>query len=286
MYIPRLPGDQVPRPDSTAEQAGYRPLSHLATRDEVLAAAVEYARCGWPVFWCEQGGKRPAPVAVHGFKSAHADAERLAAGMPRGLPNLAIPTGYPGPADVLDVDEHGEAGNGWAAFGRLKNAGLVAGAFRLVRTPSGGLHAYFAPTNQRSGGIRDAHIDFKASGGYVLVPPSQIGGRRYEVIADRPQTGARLDWPAVQQVLRPPRQITSQRRNGSGKVDHLPDWVASQTAVGDRNRALYWAACRAAEAGNEPVLIELVDAGVSAGLDRHEALKTVVSAARRIQSGR
>ena len=40
--------------------------------------------------------------------------------------NLAIATGYPG-ADVLDVDQHGPAGSGFAAFSWLKRAGLADG---------------------------------------------------------------------------------------------------------------------------------------------------------------
>jgi len=49
--------------------------------------------------------------------------------------NLAIATGAPGP-DVLDVDNHGPAGNGYAAFRRLKDAGLLDGAAAYVRTPA------------------------------------------------------------------------------------------------------------------------------------------------------
>ena len=57
---------------------------------------------------------------------------------------------------------------GWAAFNRLKAAGLLAGAFRLVRTPSGAAaHLYFAGTDQRSGSLPGQHLDFKACGGCV-----------------------------------------------------------------------------------------------------------------------
>ena len=53
--------------------------------------------------------------------------------------------------DVLDVDIKPD-GSGFAAFNRVKRAGLLTGASGLVRTRSGGLHVYFAGTAQRSAG--------------------------------------------------------------------------------------------------------------------------------------
>lgn len=246
-----------------------------------LAAVLWWARQGAPVFPVEMGGKRPA--VPHGFKDATVDLRCVAnwfEGRYAGC-NIAVPTGYPGP-DVLDVDQHGEAGNGFAAFGRLRAAGLLAGAFRMVRTPSGGLHVHFAGTGQRSGSLKAEHLDFKAVGGYVVVPPSQVGGRPYELVDQRPPTGAVLDWDACRRLLRPPGPVRVWTgRRGTGSVKHLPGWVAEQ-GVGNRNKGLYWAACRAAEAGDEAVLFELVDAAVGTGLDRDAALKTVVSAARKV----
>ena len=95
--------------------------------------------------------------------------------------NLAIATGAPGP-DVLDVDDHGPAGNGYAAFARLSKAGLLDGAARYVRTPSGGLHAYFTGSAQRNGHLPAHHLDFRSRGGYVLAPPSRVDGKPYQVI--------------------------------------------------------------------------------------------------------
>ncbi len=95
--------------------------------------------------------------------------------------NLAIATGAPGP-DVLDVDQHGPAGNGYAAFARLRQAGLLDGAAAYVRTPSGGLHAYFTGSAQRNGHLPAHHLDFRSRGGYVLAPPSQVDGKPYQLI--------------------------------------------------------------------------------------------------------
>ena len=174
----------------------------MSVADTLLAAALALTADGWPVFPTEVGGKRPVPV--HGFHYAVTGAERIRAWW-HGRPfNIAVPTGHPGPADVLDVDVRPD-GSGWPWFNRLKAAGLLSGAFRLVRTPSGGAHLYFAGTDQRCGRLKDLFLDFKARGGYVLVPPSQVGGRAYEVVDDRPPTGAVLDWDAVVRLLRPPR---------------------------------------------------------------------------------
>ena len=236
------------------------------------------------MFPVARGGKRPA--VPHGFKSATRDPVVISnwfEGQYAGC-NIGMATGCPGP-DVLDVDVRPD-GTGWPAFNRLKRAGLLAGASRLVRTPSGGGHLYFARTLQGCGSLKTAHLDLKGTGGYVLVPPSRVGGRPYEVIDERPPTGAVLDWPAVTALLRPPDPVqvwVGTRRPGN--VAHLPGWLAQQ-ANGNRNRALYWAACRAAEAGNHDVLSELADVAVHVGLDRAEALRTIASAARRITDGR
>ena len=44
--------------------------------------------------------------------------------------------------DVVDIDVHA-GGNGFAAFERARSAGLADGWAWLVRTPSGGVHAYY-----------------------------------------------------------------------------------------------------------------------------------------------
>ena len=112
------------------------------------AAALAYAAAGWPVFPCKPDQK--APDTAHGFKDATTDPAVIRRWW-RPWPdrNVAIATGAPGP-DVLDVDVKPD-GSGFPAFNRLKRAGVLAGARALVRTPSGGLHAYFAGTGQPCG---------------------------------------------------------------------------------------------------------------------------------------
>ena len=133
-----------------------------------LRRALAYAARGWPVFPCQAGQKIPA--TAHGHLDATTDPDQITAWFSRNPNwNLAVATGAPGP-DVLDVDDHGPAGNGYAALPRLSEAGLLDGAAAYVRTPSGGLHAYFTGSAQRNGHLPAHHLDFRSRGGYVLAP--------------------------------------------------------------------------------------------------------------------
>ena len=124
--------------------------------DATLRQALAYARHGWPVFPCLPGQKIPA--TAHGFRDATTDEQQITEWFGRGFGwNLAIATGAPG-SDVLDVDQHGEAGNGYPAFATLERAGLVDGASAYVRTPAGGMHAYFTGSGNLVPQDQDLHL--------------------------------------------------------------------------------------------------------------------------------
>jgi hypothetical protein len=239
--------------------------------------AQAYAAHGWPVFPCQPGSKEPA--TRHGFLDATTDPDRIAWWWRRQPgANVAVATGQPGP-DVLDVDQHRAAGSGFAALNRLKRAGLAEGASAIVSTPSGGLHLYFAGSGQRSGKLPRHHLDFKAVGGYILAPPSQVSGRPYTVIRHQARAG-RLDWASVIGLLEPRCQPASRPAVArDGDLSHLAGW-AGRLREGNRNDGLFWAACRAAEAGDETVLAELAAAAESAGLAGREITATIASARR------
>jgi hypothetical protein len=247
--------------------------------NQVLARALAYARHGWPVFPCRPGGKEPA--TLHGHVEATTEPQRIADWW-RAVPgrNVAIATGAPGP-DVLDIDVR-PAGSGYPAWRRLQHAGLAAGPVALVRTPSGGLHAYYSGTGQRSGRIPAEHLDFKATGGYVLDPPSRIGEAAYRLIGCPAGRHSSLDWAATCGLLAP-------RYEGgrSGAIRHaqtdpgrLAAWVAT-LPEGNRNAGLFWAACRAVEAGQHQTLANLAVAAQGAGLPETEVRRTISSAVRR-----
>jgi hypothetical protein len=60
---------------------------------------------------------------------------------------------------------------------------------------------------------------------------------------------------------------------------HLAAWVAAQPK-GNRNDGLFWAASRAAEAGDPAALEAIGRAARSAGLDEREIERTIRSAQR------
>jgi len=246
--------------------------------DATLRQALAYVRQGWPVFPCLPGQKIPA--TRHGFRDATTDEQQLAEWFGRGhLWNLAIATGAPGP-DVLDVDQHGPAGNGFAAFTTLRRAGLVDGAAAWVRTPAGGMHLYFAGSDQHNGHLVGHHLDFRSAGGYVVAPPSQIDGKPYRLIRTLDGRSG-LDWTAVTRLLEPERQLQHPvpRRAPDHDVSRLAHWVARQPE-GNRNAGLFWAANRALEADLAADLSPLAVAARRAGLDDKEITRTLDSARR------
>jgi hypothetical protein len=241
-----------------------------------LREALAFAMRGWPVLPCQPGQKIPA--TSHGYQDATTDRQRITEWFGRHPGwNLAIATGAPGP-DVLDVDEHGPAGNGYAAVRKLRRAGLLDGASTYVWTPSGGEHVYFAGSQQRNGHLAAHHLDFRSKGGYVLAPPSVIEGRIYQAVASPGGRGG-LDWGAVVRLLEPQRQQQRSRQAESSGQDltYLARWVASQPE-GNRNAGLFWAANRALEADPAADLASLADAARLAGLGDREITRTLDSA--------
>ena len=254
----------------------------LTLRDRALT----YASAGIAVFPCAPGGK--TPLTANGFHDATTNLDQINAWWTaRPHANIATPTGAPG-FDVLDVDVRAD-GNGWRSYHRAKAAGLLDGWVRAVLTPSGGLHLHYPGTDQRNGSLRGLHVDFRGAGGYVLLPPSlgqtKTYSRRYETLSTGTGQGRPLDWSAVVDLLAP--ATASDRAGGvvhpRDGVDPIPALAAhvARQAEGNRDNALFWAACRAAEAGVrdfEP----LVAAAVTAGLTEREAARTVLSAQRTI----
>jgi hypothetical protein len=256
-------------------------LSVADFTDKLLATALGYAALGWPVFPCRPD--RKDPLTLHGKDDAATDQATIRAWWKRWPDaNVAIRTGAPA-VDVLDVDVRTE-GNGWPPFGRLVRAGLLGGAIRLVRTRSGGLHVYYLGTGQGCRSLKGLFVDLKATGGYVLAPPSIVEGQAYELVEQRQGEGSPLDFSRVENILLPPRSSSSwwPRSSSSHGASDLARWLEGQRE-GNRNKALYWAACRAAEADcTDADFDDLVRAAVATGQTLLEAERTVASARRRI----
>lgn len=251
-------------------------------------AVARFAAAGVPVFPCVPGGKRP--LVEHGFHDASMDAGQVAAWWRRWPgANIGVPTGLASGVDVVDVDRKA-TGSGFAAFDRARRVGLVPGWLALVRTPSGGMHAYFPADPYRaqsSWQTARAHVDFRGDGGYVVVPPSLVeteGLRRpYELIGAAQTHSAAVDAKALRDFLDPRPEPSFHRTGPTGAEDaeRLAGWVAA-LGEGERNRGLFWAACRLAEAGVVPsaTLDALGPAAERAGLPPREVFTTIRSAYR------
>ncbi|HMS37482.1 MAG TPA: bifunctional DNA primase/polymerase, partial [Arachnia sp.] len=149
-------------------------LIHVDRAPDLTAAARSLAAAGVPVFPCEPDGKRP--LTRRGFIDATSDLAQVAKWWSRTPEaNIGLPTGAASGVVAVDVDVHGPV-DGRVAWRRASAAGLVDGAGLLVRTPTGGAHAYFPATSgteQRSWQAASAGVDFRGDGGYIIAPPSR-----------------------------------------------------------------------------------------------------------------
>ncbi|QBX57740.1 DNA replication protein [Nocardioides seonyuensis] len=263
-------------------------MSRVAAAPSLVAAARRYASLGIPVFPCVTGGKQPlTPNGFHDASVSLATVERWWRRTPDA--NIGLPTGVTTGVLVVDVDVHG-SGSGYEAFDCAHHKGLTQGWGWLVRTPSGGMHAYYptARDEQRCWQVPGAHIDFRGDGGYVIAPPSRLEVRGkptpYEVIAVSERKPMPLDAAKLRLFLDPPkqtRQACTPLPPLGTRPERLAKWMATQPE-GGRNQGLFWAACRLVEDGHpiEFTIATLGPAGVQAGLPQPEVESTIVSAYR------
>lgn len=251
-------------------------------------AALAFARAGFPIFPCVAEGKRPLTPA--GFHEATRDIDQVLQWWRRWpRANVGMPTGAPSGVDVVDIDVT-DAGSGFVAIERATQAGIVDGELARVRTPSGGLHIYY-PTetsrDQRCWQAASAHIDFRGSGGYVIVPPSTLakkdGKVGYRLFSVSTSGGRPIDSLRLRRLIDPQASPVESRPATHAIADsnRLARWVRG-LQEGERNHGLFWAACRLAEAGFDASAIEdaLAPAATSAGLLPLETASTIRSASR------
>jgi CheY-like chemotaxis protein len=256
------------------------------------AAARQLADAGVPVFACVPGGKRPLPGS-RGFLDATTNPTRIADWW-RRVPtaNLAISTGQSSGLVVVDVDVHGV--NGFEALRRARDAGLLPVPLAVVRTPSGGMHLYYPAqggVEQRSWQAARAGIDFRGDGGYIITPPSTVsvnGVRRAYAVAELHADSQPVDAARLRDFLDPkPPEQTHVRRpvlSSADGVERIVAWVGT-LVEGERNRGLFWAACRLAEHGltSADAYDALRDPAQTVGLSEREVAVTVRSAYRTTQ---
>jgi hypothetical protein len=252
-------------------------------------AASLFSAAGVPVFPCVPGGKRP--LVKHGFQDATSDARQVALWWERWpAANIGMPTGVASGVEVVDVDRK-PGGSGFASFEHARRANVIGGWSALVRTPSGGLHAYFPVDlgrRQSSWQAAGACIDFRGAGGYVIVPPSELRITeerhvRYTLIGGPDRAPRSVDAMALRSLLDPRPEVSPRREAGVQLADagRLARWVAALNQ-GERNHGLFWAACRLAEGGQSAAdtLEALAPAAESVGLAPREVVATIRSAYR------
>jgi len=162
------------------------PATKRPSRDKLLKAALEYARRGWPVLplhsvrksRCTCGkGKCPSPGkhphTRNGLKDATTDSAKIARWW-RKWPeaNVGIATGGEAGLVVLDVDPRNGGDESLAKL--VKKHGPLPKTVE-VRTGGGGRHYHFVEHGRTVKGKLNAFgrgLDLKATGGYVVVPPS------------------------------------------------------------------------------------------------------------------
>jgi hypothetical protein len=236
-------------------------LLRVNGRWPLSAAAREFATAEVPVFPCVPGAKRP--LTEHGFHDASADPAVVDAWW-RQHPgaNIGLPTGATSGVVVVDVDVHGPV-NGFEAMNRAHRAGRMDGWLFTVASPSGGLHAYYPATpetTQPSWQAARAGIDFRGDGGYIIIPPSSVvihgASVPYALRQINPGPASTIDSGGLRDFLDPrpaPRRFEPRRqvRDVDRDVSRIAAWVATR-GEGERNRGLFWAACRLAENGVAP----------------------------------
>lgn len=252
-------------------------------------AALTYAGgWGWAVFPLRPYAKVPA--TRRGFHDATTDTLAVMDVWQRNpLANVGIATGAVSGLVVIDVDPGGDATimELVAALGPLPPT--------LVALTPRGAHAYFKHpgVNIRcSAGRLGGGVDVRADGGYVVAPPSSLVRAQYrwrltpdrsepiprdlaavpeswvEVLRTRPVKTNSDDWSQ--------NYIDSAYRNELHNVTHSANGSRNETL----NRAAF-ALGRFTVAGRlveEEVVNRLLHAALAAGLDEHEARRTIRSA--------
>jgi hypothetical protein len=242
------------------------------------AAAIELGANGVPCFPCAQSKR---PTCPDGFHNAETDADALRelwAKHPGQL--IGARTGAASGLAVLDIDAKHACAIEW-----LKANNPRLARTRMHRTRSGGYHLLFRHADGLTCSVsRIAKgVDVRADGGYVIWWPAA----GLPLACDAPFA----PWPLWLTAALAPKQqpiLRVSRAPRAGSLAGLVRFVAA-AAEGERNRAVFWAACRAGELVAqglvEPGWAEalIIEAATRTGLDRAEAKRTVLSGMSRTE---
>lgn len=146
--------------------------------NQKLDAALAYAAQGWRVHPLKPNTKVPFTK----WKEAATTDEQTIRQWWSQTPdaNIGIATGADSVV-VLDVDIKGDKRGDNSLLELFEKHGAIDTL--MAKTPSGGFHLYMKPDQKHtySNAVDFAEgLDFRADNGYIVAPPSQIGGAYYE----------------------------------------------------------------------------------------------------------
>ena len=270
------PGNGMGRGDAEINSAAEFSLASLPNRthNAMLAAAWALAAAAWEVFPCKWTGPyAKAPMTVNGHLNATMDPDQIKLWWTK-WPDAMIGAVVPDTCIVIDVDPR----NG----GDLEKLVAIVGDLPPTLTVwsgrnDGGRHLYYRrPAGTLTSTRLPEGIDLKVNG-YCIVPPSI-----------HPATGLQYRWEdhpvaslpdRLRELLRPAPQPVRTHRGSSSKASAGLVRTVAGAAVGQRNRILFWASCKAAQKGViDQIEDELVAAAVTNGLTETAARRTVASA--------
>ena len=266
--------------------------------DPRLEGALAFARRGWPVFPVSQG---KLPAVKKWEQKATTDEARIRewfGSVALGGCNFGFPPGRAGMV-VIDTDR-GKVRKGVTVDGEdslreylLDSAESIPRTFR-VRTPSGGIHRYYAASGLKSrNGLLPA-VDVKTNGGYVIIPGSQTEKGNY-VIEDSAEVAPAPAWLAAALKRKTPgadspaavtynAKITPDSAEKVARAEQIiADWPEAEE--GERNNQLFMLMRELCKAGiSKELAAELYasEALGKIGLDpaEHEVRATMDSAYR------
>lgn len=244
-----------------------------------VETALAYAARGWRVFPVK--GKKPLVEWGTAATTDETAIRKMWDKRPRAGIGIATGNGLV----VVDLDVHDPERNGLDNWPKLlADTGIDVATPVAVRTPSGGMHLYFAEGEQdwrnSAGGLAPG-VDVRGNGGYVVAPG---GSRAYEWVdgfdAELPVLPAELfpDEPVQRTEVREKR---TQAYANTALVRGLRD--VEEAEVGERNATLNRVAFSAGQSVGDGLLDEdearalLWETGIEAGLEEEEVSKTIDS---------
>ena len=205
-----------------AFDAGRLGGSRTLNREDLAAAALEYAGRGWPVLPLR--GK--APLTAHGYKDASIDTDQIRRWwLEHSEAGIGIVVGAASGLCVLDVDPRS---GGDVSLAQLVDEHGALPDTLSVATAGGGAHHYFSYNKAATRSTIAPGLELKARDGYVVAPPSR-----------NPETGVAYTWSNDRNtVLADLPEWLLGRRKIIAREASVPGSTAEIIAEGERSAML------------------------------------------------